>query len=49
VPVSSALNDVVSTLVNMGYEKNDVEKVLAWLPKDMTDIGEIIPYVIKHI
>lgn len=47
--VSSSFADVVSSLVNMGYEKNDVEKILTWLPKDMTDIGEIIPYVIKHI
>jgi len=47
--VSSSFADVVSTLVNMWYDKNDVEKTLSWLPKDMTDIGEIIPYVIKHI
>ncbi|PZM86504.1 Holliday junction branch migration protein RuvA [Candidatus Gracilibacteria bacterium] len=43
------LNSIKSTLVNMGYDKNDVEKILQNLPEDLQDAGTIIPYVIRNI
>lgn len=48
-PVSSDFADVLATLVNMWYDRNNVEKMLSDLPEGMSWIGEIIPYVIKNI
>lgn len=47
--VSSDHADVVATLVNMWYDKNNIEKILSDLPEDVSGIWEIIPYVIKNI
>lgn len=43
------LDSIKSTLVNMWYDKNEVEKNLQNLPEDFTDAGTIIPYVIRNI
>lgn len=43
------LNSIKSTLINMWYDKNDVERILQNLPEDLKDIWSIIPYVIKNI
>jgi len=48
-PVSSDFADVLATLVNMWYDKNNIEKILADMPEDISGIGDIIPYVIKNI
>jgi Holliday junction resolvasome RuvABC DNA-binding subunit len=42
-------NDIKNTLVNMGYNPKDVEKVLSKLPEDMEDIGSILPYCIREL
>jgi len=49
VKVSSTHADVVATLVNMWYERSDIERVLSQLPEDIKDLWEIIPYIIKNI
>lgn len=43
------LNSIKTTLVNMWYEKNEVEKNLKNLPENLKDIWEIIPFIIKNI
>lgn len=43
------LNSIKSTLTNMGYDKNEVEKILQNLPEDLMDAGTIIPYVIRNL
>lgn len=43
------LDSIKSTLTNMGYDKNEVEKILQNLPEDLTDAGTIIPYVIRNL
>lgn len=40
---------IKTTLVNMWYNKNDVEKILQNLPEDLTDAWAIIPYAIKNL
>ena len=47
--LSSSYGDVTTTLVNMWYARTDVEKVLSKLPEDISEIGDIIPYVIKNL
>lgn len=47
--IASTHSDVIATLVNMWYDKSDIERVLTDLPEDMSDLGDIIPYVIKNI
>lgn len=43
------LDSIKSTLVNMWYDKNEVEKILQNLPEDLQDAWAIIPYVIRNI
>ncbi|MBB1565214.1 Holliday junction branch migration protein RuvA [Candidatus Gracilibacteria bacterium] len=45
----SLLSSIKSTLTNMGYNPKDVENILQDLPENLTDVGEIIPYAIKHL
>ncbi|RKW22356.1 Holliday junction branch migration protein RuvA [Candidatus Gracilibacteria bacterium] len=45
----SLLSSIKSTLTNMGYNPKDVENILQNLPENLTDVGEIIPYAIKHL
>jgi len=45
----SILQDVKSSLVNMGYNPKDISRVLEELPEDMKDIGEILPWVIGKL
>ena len=47
--ISKDYNDIINTLVNMWYNKNDIEKTLAKLPESITSINEIIPFVIRNI
>jgi hypothetical protein len=35
--------------VNMWYQPNDVDKILSELPKEMEDIGTILPYCIREL
>jgi len=42
-------NSIKDTLVNMWYTSKDIEKTLNNLPKWMSEIGEIIPYIIKEL
>ncbi len=47
---SKSLKDnIISTLSNMGYDKNSIEKALLDIPKDIENIEDIIPAVIKKI
>ncbi|MBF0913408.1 Holliday junction branch migration protein RuvA, partial [Candidatus Gracilibacteria bacterium] len=45
----SLLSSIKSTFTNMGYNPKDVENILQNLPENLTDVGEIIPYAIKHL
>lgn len=42
-------SSIKTTLTNMGYDKNEVEKILKNLPENLKDAGEIIPYVIRNL
>ncbi|MDD5212826.1 MAG: Holliday junction branch migration protein RuvA [Candidatus Gracilibacteria bacterium] len=46
---SSLGSTVIESLTNMGYKKQDIERVLQVLPENMTSVSEIIPFVIKNI
>lgn len=48
LPMSIAA-DIKNTLVNMWYQGNDVDNVLSKLPKEMEDIGSILPYCIREL
>ena len=48
LPMSVAA-DIKSTLVNMWYQGSDVDNVLSKLPKEMEDIGSILPYCIREL
>jgi len=47
--ISKDYSDIINTLVNMWYNKNDIEKTLAKLPEHTESINEIIPFVIRNI
>lgn len=42
-------NDLINSLTNMWYKKQDIEKVLLNLPEDLVSINDIIPFVIRNI
>ena len=42
-------DDVKTTLVNMWYNAKNIDNVLSWLPKELTSLDEILPWVIKQI
>ena len=42
-------DNVKTTLVNMWYNAKNIDKVLAWLPNDLTDLEEILPWVIREM
>ncbi|MDD4151368.1 MAG: Holliday junction branch migration protein RuvA [Candidatus Gracilibacteria bacterium] len=46
---SSIQINVIDSLTNMGYKKQDIEKVLQELPENLVSINEIIPFVIRNI
>lgn len=48
LPMSIAA-DIKNTLVNMWYQGNEVDNVLSKLPKEMEDIGSILPYCIREL
>ena len=48
LPMSIAA-DIKNTLVNMWYQGSDVDNVLSKLPKEMEDIGSILPYCIREL
>jgi hypothetical protein len=45
----SVAADIKNTLVNMWYQGSDVDNVLSKLPKEMEDIGSILPYCIREL
>lgn len=40
---------IKSTLVNMGYNPRDIDKILCELPEWINDAGNIIPYIIREL
>lgn len=48
LPISVSA-DIKNTLVNMWYQGNDVDNVLSKLPKEMEEIGSILPYCIREL
>ncbi len=40
---------ILDTLVNMGYDAKQVEKILENLPEEYADAGTIIPFVIREL
>jgi len=42
-------DNVKITLVNMWYNAKNIDKVLAWLPNELTDLEEILPWVIREM
>ena len=42
-------NSIKETLVNMGYNPKNIEKVLLTLPEELNDAWKIIPYMIKEL
>lgn len=46
---SSIQINVIDSLTNMWYKKQDIEKVLQELPENLVSINEIIPFVIRNI
>ncbi|MDQ7010085.1 MAG: Holliday junction branch migration protein RuvA [Candidatus Gracilibacteria bacterium] len=47
--ISQKYQDVINTLVAMGYKKEDIEKTLVNLPESINSINDIIPFVIRNI
>jgi len=41
--------DIKNTLVNMWYQSQDVDLVLAKVPEDLSEIWEILPYCIRQL
>jgi len=46
---SELKNNILETLVNMGYSSKSVLKELENIPKDMKEAWEIIPFLIKNL
>jgi len=42
-------DDLKNTLVNMWYNAKNIDNVLSWLPKELTSLEEILPWVIREI
>ncbi len=42
-------NEILKTLVSLGYNEKSVEKILRNLPEGLHSAEKIIPYVIKHM
>lgn len=42
-------NEILKTLVSLGYNEKSVEKLLRTLPEGLHSAEKIIPYVIKHM
>ncbi|QFR39671.1 Holliday junction branch migration protein RuvA [Candidatus Gracilibacteria bacterium 28_42_T64] len=45
----SLFEQIKDTLVNMGYQGKDVERVLEGLPEEMKGAGDILPYCIREL
>lgn len=46
---TSLQSDIISTLTNMWYSKQAIEKALSKIPEDLKNMEEIIPAVIREI
>jgi len=43
------LENIKTTLQNMGYQSRDIERVLQILPENYTTLEEILPFMIREL
>ena len=46
---ADTLENIKSTLQNMGYQSRDIERVLQSLPSDLETVEQILPYMIREL
>lgn len=46
---ATVLDNIKSTLQNMGYQGRDIERILLTLPDDYDSIELILPYMIREL
>ncbi len=46
---ADTLENIKSTLQNMGYQSRDIERVLQSLPDDLKTVEQILPYMIREL
>lgn len=46
---ASIIENIKSTLQNMGYQNRDIERVMQWLPPELQSVEEILPYMIREL
>ena len=45
----SLIENIKTTLQNMGYQSRDIDRVLAILPENYTTLEEILPFMIREL
>jgi len=41
--------NITTTLMNMGYQPRDIERVISELPEEYQSVEEILPFMIREL
>jgi len=46
---ATLMENIKMTLTTMGYQGRDIERVMATIPEELTQLQDILPYMIREL